>query len=141
MAAPMIRSCCKYARIQIRFLTASNNYLSQKTYNSTDGKGSDPQDTDKQPFPEHTDAQSGLEKAIEMFKKVKTEASSETSETKIQQDYNFDTLIKNSKLMQIGDPDGRLVSGTVFEVTANDVYVDFGGKFHCVCPIPRYNSR
>ena len=82
----------------------------------------------------------GLKKAFEMFQKVTSEKStSPVGEKPVRPTDNasFATLLRKSKLMEIGDPDGRIVSGTIIEVVEDDLYIDFGGKFHCVCRIPK----
>ncbi|CAH1408100.1 unnamed protein product [Nezara viridula] len=55
-------------------------------------------------------------------------------------DAPFATLLRNSKFIDLGDPEGRIVTGTVFHVVDDDLYVDFGWKFHCVCKRPLKNG-
>ncbi|CAG5116679.1 unnamed protein product [Candidula unifasciata] len=52
---------------------------------------------------------------------------------------SFATMLRKSKFVSLGEFSGRLVEGTIFEVMEDDLYIDFGGKFHCVCPRPKRN--
>ncbi|XP_046569805.1 28S ribosomal protein S28, mitochondrial-like [Haliotis rubra] len=49
------------------------------------------------------------------------------------QDETFASILRKSKLMQIGDPSSRVVAATIMETVGDDLYIDFGCKFHCVC--------
>ncbi|KAL6428942.1 hypothetical protein ACFW04_008039 [Cataglyphis niger] len=53
----------------------------------------------------------------------------------------FASLIRDSKFVDLGDPEGKLVVGEIFHVVDNDLYIDFGWKFHCVCRKPIKNGQ
>eukprot|EP00088_Acartia_fossae_P041255 TRINITY_DN43170_c0_g1_i1.p1 TRINITY_DN43170_c0_g1~~TRINITY_DN43170_c0_g1_i1.p1 ORF type:complete len:148 (+),score=6.59 TRINITY_DN43170_c0_g1_i1:44-487(+) len=49
----------------------------------------------------------------------------------------FAALFRNCKFTQMGDPEGATVVGKIYHVVDNDLYIDFGHKFPCVCERPR----
>ncbi|KAG5333773.1 RT28 protein, partial [Acromyrmex charruanus] len=53
----------------------------------------------------------------------------------------FVSLIRNSKFVDLGDPEGKVVTGEIYHVVGDDLYIDFGWKFHCVCQRPVKNGQ
>lgn len=41
----------------------------------------------------------------------------------------------------MGDPENKIVSGKIYHIVGDDLYIDFGWKFNCVCTRPPKNSR
>lgn len=94
-------------------------------------------------LPPSSQAKSGLEKAIQMFERVDMSMKENVQSSKTDDDkpVSFATMLRRSKLIGIGKPEGRVVVGTIIETMNDDLYIDFGGKFHCVCKAPRTNAE
>jgi hypothetical protein len=49
---------------------------------------------------------------------------------------SFAKMFKESKFVALGDLENKYLIGKIVEVLGDDLYIDYGGKFHCVCKRP-----
>lgn len=53
----------------------------------------------------------------------------------------FETLFENSQFVRIMNPVGKRVKGEIIAVVGDNLYVDFGCKFHAVVKIPEDGEK
>ena len=50
---------------------------------------------------------------------------------------SFEKMFKETQFVKLGRPAGKVVQGKITHIINDDMYVEFGWKFHAVVKIPR----
>ncbi|XP_020288837.1 28S ribosomal protein S28, mitochondrial [Pseudomyrmex gracilis] len=126
--------------LRTNFVESNARYLSSDKNSEVETKDSSNAESDKIENEVKAETskiepkRSGFAQSYEKFTHLDDKQPQEAPQT-------FASLLRNSKFIDLGDPEGKLVTGKIFHVVGDDLYIDFGWKFYCVCKKPAKNGQ